>query len=63
MDRQIRCWIAGRYAVSEQKMIDGAATLAMVSPPDPRTGVQITRKVTLQPGSHPDCIGSVVPQH
>ena len=51
MDRQIAVLDSGRYAISEQNMIDGAATLAMVSPPDTRTGVQITRKITLHPGS------------
>ena len=42
---------SGRYTISEQGIVDGAATLTMVSPPDARTGVQITRKITLQPGT------------
>lgn len=42
---------SGRYTVSEQGVADGAATISMVSPPDARTGVQITRKITLLPAS------------
>jgi hypothetical protein len=42
---------SGHYAVSGQGLVDGAAYVEMVSPPDLRTGVQITRKVTLHPGT------------
>ena len=42
---------SGRYTVTEQGVISGAAILTMISPPDARTGVQITRKITLHPGT------------
>ena len=42
---------SGRYTISEGGLIDGAATITMISPPDNRTGVQITRKITLHPGT------------
>jgi hypothetical protein len=42
---------SGRYTVSEQGVVDGRAFVEMVSPPDLRTGIQITRKVTLYPGT------------
>lgn len=42
---------SGRYTVTEQGVISGAAILTMTSPPDARTGVQITRKITLHPGT------------
>jgi hypothetical protein len=42
----------GIYTLSEQGVAaDGSATLTMVSPPDARTGIQITRKITLRPGT------------
>lgn len=41
----------GRYQVIGQENSAHAATVQMVSPPDPRTGVQITRKITLHQGS------------
>ena len=41
----------GRYRVDELRAGDQEATIAMTSPPDPRTGVQITRRFTLTPGS------------
>lgn len=42
---------SGCYTVSEQSVIDGTATLTMVSPPDARTGVQISRKIMVHPGT------------
>ena len=41
---------SGRYRVQKLESNDQAATLQMVSLPDPRTGVQITRQVTLSQG-------------
>jgi len=41
----------GRYAVEAFHADAHAATIAMTSPPDPRTGIQITRRFTLKPGS------------
>lgn len=41
----------GHYAVDDLRADVHQATLAMTSPPDPRTGVQITRRFTLTPGS------------
>ena len=40
----------GHYRLQKLEGDDRAATLEMVSPPDPRTGVQITRQVTLKRG-------------
>jgi hypothetical protein len=42
---------SGRYRVSGQGVTDGAAYVEMVSPPDLRTGVQITRKLSLYIGT------------
>jgi hypothetical protein len=42
---------SGRYTVSGQGVVGGKAYVVMVSPPDLRTGVQISRKVTLCPGA------------
>lgn len=41
----------GRYAVEAMHTDAHAATITMTSPPDPRTGVQITRRFTLKPDS------------
>ncbi|MCB0055139.1 MAG: DUF4380 domain-containing protein, partial [Caldilinea sp.] len=41
----------GRYTVDEVVARPDRAAIAMTSPPDPRTGVQITRCFTLAPGS------------
>ncbi|HRW49681.1 MAG TPA: DUF4380 domain-containing protein, partial [Caldilinea sp.] len=41
----------GRYTVDEVVARPDRAAIAMTSPPDPRTGVQITRRFTLAPGS------------
>lgn len=41
----------GRYTVDAVRASDHVAEIAMTSPPDPRTGVQITRRFTLRPGS------------
>lgn len=41
----------GRYTVDEIYARTDQAAIAMTSPPDPRTGVQITRRFTLVPGS------------
>ncbi len=41
----------GRYTVDEVYARTDQAAIAMTSPPDPRTGVQITRRFTLVPGS------------
>ena len=40
----------GHYRLQKLEGEDRAATLQMVSPPDPHTGVQITRQVTLKLG-------------
>ncbi len=40
----------GRYHVVDMESSALAATVQMISPPDPRTGMQITRKVTLHQG-------------
>jgi hypothetical protein len=42
---------SGRYTLAGQGAFDGSASISMVSPPDARTGVQITRKITLFPAS------------
>jgi len=41
----------GCYQLQKLECTDQAATVQMVSPTDPRTGVQITRQVTLRQGS------------
>ena len=41
----------GRYRLARAEVEAGKAIVAMVSPPDPRTGVQITRQATLEPNS------------
>src|SRR5512137_3010350 len=41
----------GRYTLDHLQADDHHATVAMTSPSDPRTGVQITRRFTLFPGS------------
>lgn len=41
----------GRYTLAECGVQGDRATLTMVSPPDARTGVQITRRFTLRPGT------------
>ena len=41
----------GRYTVDELGADSRQATIAMISPPDARTGVQITRRFTLFPAS------------
>jgi hypothetical protein len=41
----------GHYQLQKLEGDDRVASLQMVSPPDPRTGVQITRQVTLRSGS------------
>ena len=41
----------GRYTLDDLQADDRHATVAMTSPSDPRTGVQITRRFTLFPGS------------
>ena len=40
----------GQYRLQKLESNDRVATLQMVSPPDPRTGVQITRQVNLSQG-------------
>jgi hypothetical protein len=42
---------SGRYTVEEATATEGQAKIRMVSPPDPRTGVQITRAITLHADS------------
>jgi hypothetical protein len=42
---------SGRYTLAALKSDDTRALVRMVSPPDPRTGVQITRQFSLRPGS------------
>ncbi|MFN8497487.1 MAG: hypothetical protein U0641_06485 [Anaerolineae bacterium] len=42
---------SGRYRVADLGATAERAWLAMVSPPDPRTGIQIRRKVTLPAGA------------
>lgn len=43
---------SGRYRLADASVEpDGAGTVEMVSPADPRTGVQISRRVTLYPDS------------
>ena len=42
---------SGRYQVAEFGTTDETATIEMVSPPDPRTGLQIVRRLTLKRGS------------
>ncbi|MBI5667419.1 MAG: DUF4380 domain-containing protein [Chloroflexi bacterium] len=41
----------GRYTLDELRADGETAVVQMTSPPDPRTGVQITRRLTLQQGS------------
>jgi hypothetical protein len=41
----------GRYRLEKMEVEAGGATVCMVSPPDPRTGLQITRQATLVAGS------------
>lgn len=41
----------GRYALTELSAEPDAARIRMTSPPDPRTGVQITRAFTIRAGS------------
>lgn len=41
----------GRYTLNKLAVEDGHAIIVMTSPPDPRTGVQITRRITLAPDS------------
>jgi hypothetical protein len=41
----------GRYSVTRLESGPGFATIQMASPPDPRTGIQITRQATLNAGS------------
>jgi hypothetical protein len=41
----------GRYALKEAAVVEGWPTAAVVSPPDPRTGMQITRRFALEPGA------------
>jgi len=42
---------SGRYRVERAEVTSQVAVVRMVSPPDPRTGVQITREVTLHAGA------------
>jgi hypothetical protein len=42
---------SGRYRVEKLETGEAGASITMVSPPDERTGLQITRKATLQAGS------------
>jgi hypothetical protein len=42
---------SGHYQVTGIETTNHSASLCMVSPPDPRTGMQITRKITLYQGS------------
>jgi hypothetical protein len=42
---------SGRYSLERLAVEDDRAVIAMTSPPDPRTGVQITRQFTLYPNS------------
>lgn len=39
---------SGRYKLHMAKTLDHSATMQMTSPPDPHTGIQITRQITLQ---------------
>jgi hypothetical protein len=41
----------GRYTLDKLAVEDGHAVVVMTSPSDPRTGVQITRQITLSPNS------------
>lgn len=41
---------SGRYTLDRLVLDGGRAVIAMTSPPDPRTGLQITRQFTLFPG-------------
>jgi hypothetical protein len=40
----------GRYALKEAAVVEGWPTVVVVSPPDPRTGMQITRRFALETG-------------
>jgi hypothetical protein len=42
---------SGRYLVTDFGATEDEAAIEMVSPPDPRTGLQITRRLTLRRGS------------
>ena len=42
---------SGRYRLERAELEAGKAVVVMVSPPDSRTGIQITRQVTLYPNS------------
>jgi hypothetical protein len=42
---------SGRYRVEKLETLETGAIITMVSPPDERTGLRITRKATLQAGS------------
>jgi hypothetical protein len=42
---------SGRYTLDALEATDGEATARMTSPPDARTGLQITRQFALRPGS------------
>lgn len=42
---------SGHYTLERCRSTNGCATVRMISPPDRRTGVQITRHFTLQPDS------------
>ena len=42
---------AGRYRLDDLAVRDDTAVAQVISPPDPRTGLQITRRITLHPHS------------
>ena len=50
MDRPTPCWIPGATPPRPARD-DESASIAMTSPPDPRTGLRIRRKLSLSPAS------------